>query len=39
MRAVNQDMLCMRREAIMLHMGSKSQCTVPAQQAHPEHEQ
>lgn len=39
MPAVNHDMLCMRRGAVMLHMGSKSQCTISAQQAYPEHKQ
>lgn len=39
MRAVNQDTLCMRREAVMLHMGTKSQRTVHAQQGYPIQEQ
>ena len=35
MRAVNQDTLCMRGEAVMLHISSKSQCTVHVQQGYP----
>lgn len=39
MRAVNQDTLCMSREAVMLHMGSKSPCAVHAQQGYLVQEQ